>query len=535
MSSSTTLALPRSFASVRKLATLAASIALPMCMTISSARAANCTAPLVDGRLYSIVNVTSGKALDVAGGSRVNGAAIQQWGYGGSGNQQFYARDLRNGYWSITAKDSGLRLEVLNASIAEGAGVVQWAANGALSQEWQLKKSVTGAYNIVARHSSKSITVGNLTSGSLVYQSTDTASGYQRWFFNPASGFCDAAPDGYAAEPGPDGLSTTTGGGSTAPVTVSTCSALVDALKSTSPAVVQIASGTTIDCRTPVRSAGACAVACPSYQDPGKSTYRLPVGTQTCAELGSTSETRYQRARDEITIQVTSNKTLLGLNKDARIIGASLNLSNSKNIIIRNLAIENVNPGLVEAGDGITLANSSHIWIDHVRFSMISDGHIDIQDSKNVTLSWNRFDGINPAVCGNKHHYTNLVLNSQVTLHHNFWDKASGRNPKLDGSTTRAHLFNNYFLEIPYFAINASNGAYGKVEGNYFENTSKPHWNAGNGIIDADIASNRYIGTSATDAYKNTTSTPSSATMYAYKLDPVDNIPAQLTTGTGPR
>ncbi|MEJ7807514.1 MAG: hypothetical protein WKG03_16515, partial [Telluria sp.] len=262
----------------------------------------------------------------------------------------------------------------------------------------------------------------------------------------------------------------------------------------------------------------------------------IPVGTQTCKELGAASETKVMRSRNEISIQVASNKTLVGLNRHAAIRGATLNLSNAKNVIIRNLAVEQVNPGLVEAGDGITLNNASHIWIDHVRFSLISDGHVDMADSKNVTLSWNRFDGANPAVCGGRHFYTNMVLNSQVTFHHNFWNRSAGRNPKLDGAATRAHLYNNYWLDISYFAINAANWAQAKVEGNFFANTARPHWNAGLGALDAPLWSNRYTGISATDTYRHTGDTVfAGLTLYPYTVERVDEVPASVSALSGPR
>ena len=517
---------------------LAAFFALPLALLGISggAHAANCMAPVVNGGLYSIANLGSGKVLDITGGSVQAGAFAQQWGYAGSANQQFYLRDLGNGYWSMTGRQSGMPLDVLEAATGDGARVIQWPAHGNTNQQWLLKRSLTGGYNVVARHSGKSLTVGDNGSGSRIVQSTDLAVGTQRWFFNPASGLCGASPEGFASQSGPDGLSTTTGGGAAAPVTVNSCSALVSALQASTPAVVQVAAGVTIDCRTPARIQAACAVSCPAYQDAGKFSYRVPVGGQTCKELGSTSETKVNRSRNEISIKVASNKTLLGLNSASTIRGATLDLGNAKNVIIRNLAIEDVNPGLVEAGDGITLNNSSHVWIDHVRFSMISDGHVDIADSKNVTLSWNRFDGTNPAVCGNQHFYTNMVLNSQVTLHHNFWNKASGRNPKLDGGATRAHLYNNYWLDIPYFAINAANWAQVKAEGNFFANASRPHWNAGLGLIDAPLWSNRYTGVSATDPYRNTGDTVfAGITLYPYVLDNVDEIPDKVGAGAGPR
>ncbi|RSZ57297.1 pectate lyase [Massilia atriviolacea] len=521
-----------------RLGALAAALALPLCLLAAPASAANCGAAVADGGVYSIVNAASGKALDVVAGATQGAAEVQQWGYGASAHQQFTLRDAGNGYWTMQARHSGLLLDVLNLSAADGARIIQWNATGAQNQQWLLKKSASGGYNVVARHSGKSLSVADNNSGSRVHQAADTAGGLQRWFFNPTSGSCGGpAPDGFAALPGADGLSTTTGGGGAAPVSVTSCAALTGALQSTAAAVIQIPAGATIDCRTAVRPQSTCAVACPTYQDPGKSTYRIPVGAQTCKELGSASETRFMRPRDETTIRVGSNKTLVGLNKDARIVGASLNLSGARNVIIRNLAIENINPGLVEAGDGITISKSSHVWIDHVRFNLISDGHIDIQDSKNVTLSWNRFDGSNAAVCGNQHHYTNALSNSQVSLHHNFWNRTSGRNPKLDGAAARVHLYNNYWLDVPYFAIGASAGAQVKVEGNFFQNTAKPHWNSNNdALIDADLASNRYTGKSATDPDRDTGAKVfGDTTLFPYKLDNVDTLPAALGSGTGAR
>jgi pectate lyase len=529
---------PSRLPSTRRLGALAALLALPLCLLARPASAANCNAAVSNGGVYSIVNAASGKALDVVAGSTQGAAEVQQWGYGASANQQFTVREAGNGYWTLQARHSGLLLDVLNLSLNEGAKIIQWSATGASNQQWLLKKSTGGGYNVVARHSGKSLSVADNNSGSRLYQASDSGAGLQRWFFNPVGASCGGpAADGFAAQSGPDGLNGTSGGGGATPLSVSSCGALSKALEAGPAAVIQIPAGTTIDCRTAVRSESTCAVACPSYQDPGKSTYRLPVGAQTCKELGSTSETRYMRPRDEISIRVGSNKTLVGLNKDARIVGATLNLSGARNVIIRNLSIENINPGLVEAGDGITISKSSHVWIDHVHFKLISDGHIDIQDSRNVTLSWNRFDGSNAAVCGNQHHYTNAFSNAQVSLHHNFWNKTSGRNPKLDGAASRIHLYNNYWLDVPYFAIGAGAGAQVKVEGNFFDNTAKPHWNGNNdAFIDANIASNRYTGKSATDPDKDTGARVFGDTpLFPYKLDDVDTLPAVLVSGSGAR
>lgn len=501
----------------------------------SQAGAANCTAAPVAGELYSILNLGTGKVLDVTAGSTQASVQLQQWGYAASSNQQFYLKSAGNGYWNLQARHSGMLADVQARSTAEGAPVIQSPANGGANQQWQLKKSTTGAYNIVAVHSGKSLTVADANSGSKIYQATDSASGKQRWFLNPVSGQCGGTA-GFAHTSGPDGLATTTGGGGATPVTVTSCGALANALKSNAAAVVQIPANTTIDCRTPARTQMACPVACPSYQDPGKYTYRIPVGTQSCTELGSSSNALQARSRNETAITVTSNKTLMGMGAGARVLGASFNVSGVKNVIIRRLAIEDVNPGLVEAGDAITVNNASHVWIDHVSFKLISDGHVDLQGSRNVTLSWNRFDGVNPAVCGSQHHYTNMAQDTQVTFHHNFWDRASGRNPKLGGAATRAHLFNNYWKDITYFSIGVGESAQAKVDGNYFANSARPHWNNTGGYIDANLASNRYTGVSGTDAEKDSGQRVfADVAMYPYTLDKVDDLPAVLANGAGNR
>jgi pectate lyase len=505
-----------------------------LALAAGHAGAANCTAAPVNGELYSILNLGSNKVLDLPAGTTQPNVQLQQWGYSGGAHQQFTARQLASGAWTLQARHSGMMLDLRAGSPSDGAAIVQYAANGGSNQQWLLKKSSTGAYNIVSVISGKSLTIG---SDDKLVQSADTASASQRWFFNPVSGACGGMKAvGFAGASGSDGLATTTGGGSAAPITVTTCSALASALQSASPAVVRVPANTTIDCRTAPRTQMACAVACPSYQDPGKYTYRIPVGTQTCTELGASNDALFSRSRNETRINVASNKTLIGMDGGAKLVGANLELANVKNVIIRNLTIENVNPGLVEAGDAIGVNNASHVWIDHVSFNLISDGHVDIAGSRNVTLSFNRFNGVNSAVCGNQHHYTNMVQDSTVTLHHNFWDRTSGRNPKVSGPASRAHLYNNYWFNIPYFAINADASAQVRVEGNFFANAARPHWNAGTGKIDASLASNRYTGISATDPERDTGAIVfGDVSMYPYTIDKVDDVPTTLTNGAGAR
>jgi pectate lyase len=110
---------------MRPLARLAALALLAMAAPV---HAANCSAAVVNGGLYSVANMASGKVLDITAGAPQAGAYVQQWGHGGSANQQFTLRDLGNGYWSMTARHSGMPLGVRELSMADGARVVQWPA-----------------------------------------------------------------------------------------------------------------------------------------------------------------------------------------------------------------------------------------------------------------------------------------------------------------------------------------------------------------------------------------------------------------------
>ena len=505
-----------------------------------AARAQNCSEMPVSGNLYSIVNYSSGAAVDVSGKSKDALANVISWDNNGGTNQHFYLQQTDEGYWTIQAAHSLMNLDVLNFSQADGANIIQWHPTGADNQQWLLKPSSLGAFNIVSRSSGKSLTVAGSDRGANIYQNTDLAGVSQRWYFNPVNGDCGSqgSVGGFASVPGSDGYNTTTGGGNARPVTARDCDTLIQAVTADGPAVVKVPDNTTLDCHTAYRTQAACAIKCPSYLDnPNKLFYRVPVGNQSCSELGAENNSLVYRNRNERYIHVKSNKSIIGLGPHAQISGASFTLANSSNVIIRNLTIKEVNPGLVEAGDGITLDNSRHIWLDHLRFKNISDGHVDMKNSENVTLSWNQFDGYNPQVCGSQHHYTSLAQDTQVTFEHNFWNNVSGRNPKMTGPHTRAHIFNNYWRNVTYFSMSVDRGAQARVEASFFENSAKPHWNHGDGYLDADIAGNRYTGISATDQYKDSGSwwVLSDTPKYLYHLDNVDAIPELLRSKTGPQ
>lgn len=104
---------------------------------------------LVDAGTYTIVAAYNrSKALDVANGSRSNGANVQLWASNGSGAQKWNIRTNSDGTVSIQNCRSKRYLDVLNAKGVSGANVQQWDGNGSAAQRWRVVYVGGGSFAI---------------------------------------------------------------------------------------------------------------------------------------------------------------------------------------------------------------------------------------------------------------------------------------------------------------------------------------------------------------------------------------------------
>ncbi len=90
------------------------------------------------GGYYKVLNVNSGKALDVSNGSLADSASILEYPYSGSDNQLWSVHNLGNGYFELINKNSDKALEVIGGSLANAAAVVQSTFFNANFQEFLL-------------------------------------------------------------------------------------------------------------------------------------------------------------------------------------------------------------------------------------------------------------------------------------------------------------------------------------------------------------------------------------------------------------
>lgn len=86
------------------------------------------------------VSSSDGKVMDVRNGTKNNGEAIQLMQDFANSAQRFRLIKLSNGYWSIINLNSNKAIEVAGSSTSDGALIRQNPYRGDLNQQWQLIK-----------------------------------------------------------------------------------------------------------------------------------------------------------------------------------------------------------------------------------------------------------------------------------------------------------------------------------------------------------------------------------------------------------
>ncbi len=269
-----------------------------------------------------------------------------------------------------------------------------------------------------------------------------------------------------------------------------------------------------------------------------------PVEVDTASELinaAKSSTTQVIRITGSLTIPalvVASNKTLIGANASATIVGG-VEINGKSNIIIKNLKI-NGKTSTVD-GDGMRITNSHHIWIDHCEIWDSKDGNLDISEASNyITVSWTKF-WYSSSPGDEAHRYSNLIGGGdgatgdagklKVTWHHNWWAaRVYERAPRVRFG--EVHVFNNYYSSSGNnYSIRAGYQSRIRVENNYFKGVKNPHEvNEDSGTGQITASGNTYDGTSGSKTSNATVFTPP----YSYTLDSASSIPAAVQAGAGP-
>lgn len=233
-------------------------------------------------------------------------------------------------------------------------------------------------------------------------------------------------------------------------------------------------------------------------------------------------------------VDIGSNTTVLGVGSSSGFTGGGLRLKSESNIVIRNL---NISKPLAPS-DGITVQNSTKVWIDHNSFFADRDHDKDYYDglldithaSDNVTVSWNTF----------KNHFKgSLVGHSdsnesedkghlRVTYHHNHFQNIFSRIPSLRFGT--GHFYDNY-VEGADTAVHSRMGAQMLVENNVFRNTKIAITTSRSSDEDGYVVQRgNDLGGAATEiSQTGSFTTPP----YSYTAEPASSVAASVTGGAG--
>jgi GH43 family beta-xylosidase len=135
------------------------------------------------GSVYKLVNPSSGKALDVDGGSTANGANVQLWEDNSTTAQEWRITSLGDGAYTLVNTISGKALDVAGGGTADGTNVQIWEDfDGSPAQRWAIIWDGNG-YKLVNPNSGKALDIagGGKADGTNVQIWQDNNNAAQEW------------------------------------------------------------------------------------------------------------------------------------------------------------------------------------------------------------------------------------------------------------------------------------------------------------------------------------------------------------------
>jgi pectate lyase len=244
-------------------------------------------------------------------------------------------------------------------------------------------------------------------------------------------------------------------------------------------------------------------------------------------------------------VRVRSNKTILGIGTNARLLGVGLQVGWSSefgqigNVIVRNLTFEKAHAPT----DGMWVTyGAKNVWIDHCSFLSdrdhgvdYYDGLVDITNGADfITVSWSRFSN---------HYKTSLIGSSDsssavdaghltATYHHNAFVNSGGRNPSVRFGLV--HVFDNYYQDLDDYGVASRMGAEVLVENNWFHHVFRPI----RGDTSLSSVAGLVRGTDTNvyvDSCCNSITGPEATWVppYAYALDPAEIVPETVAAWAG--
>lgn len=144
--------------------------------------------------VYQIVNVNSGRCLDLRDWNLSDGAVVQQFGCHGGKNQMFTLHRVGSSdNYSVRAVYGGRCLDITAGSKADGAKLQLWDCHGGKNQQFRFRGFASGGFDFEFARSNSTNSCADVASwsksnGANIQQYTCHGGANQRWDFGMVKG-----------------------------------------------------------------------------------------------------------------------------------------------------------------------------------------------------------------------------------------------------------------------------------------------------------------------------------------------------------
>ncbi len=144
------------------------------------------SAGLVANGTYRLINLNSGKGMDVVNASTSNGAKIQQWSYSATSNQKWVLTHKGGNQYTVTSAQTGKGIDEGSHTALSGNYISMWDlwnGTGSNNQRWILEPASAGNYTITNAYSGLvlEITGASTANGAIVDQWEFAGGNHQQW------------------------------------------------------------------------------------------------------------------------------------------------------------------------------------------------------------------------------------------------------------------------------------------------------------------------------------------------------------------
>lgn len=144
---------------------------------------------LPDGTYKVSLSANNSMVLDVANGSRTNGANIQLYSWNSTDAQIWHVSHDDKGYVTLTNVNSGKVLDLRGGATNTSTNIQQYTSNGSWAQKWIAEKNSDGSLTLQSSAKENrviDVASGSTKNGANVQLYSDNGSAAQKWKFSAA-------------------------------------------------------------------------------------------------------------------------------------------------------------------------------------------------------------------------------------------------------------------------------------------------------------------------------------------------------------